>query len=153
MYRPQFAFPKPPAGCEDQRCLYSFDGSNTPMLSGSLGGNLTLNKIPLLLDRDAPFLLRAIQVSATALLVGIEDPGGHTLVYPTSLGLPPTISNPLWAQCDGGINVPLESDDWGIYCRAGSALIAYVQNGTGGSLTLPIITLHGVKRFTGVKCR
>ncbi len=153
MYRPQFPFPQAPAGCEEQRCLYSFDGSNTPMLSGNLGGNLTLNKIPLQLDRDAPFLLRAIQVSATSLLVGLEDPGGHTLVYPTSLGLPPLEPNALWAQCDGGPITVLESDNWGIFCRAGSVLLAYVQNTTAGSLTLPIITLHGVKRFSGAKCQ
>ena len=31
MYRPQFAYPLPPAPCHDQACMYSFDETNLPV--------------------------------------------------------------------------------------------------------------------------
>ena len=153
MYRPQFPYPPTPANCQDQRCTYSFDGSNTPLLSGTLAAGGQTGRIPLLLDRDADFLIRGIQVSATTLAVGIEDAAGHQIVFPTSLGLPPTLVSALWAQCDGGPYVALDSDNWGIYCRAGAALKAYVQNPTTGTVAFPVITLHGIKRFKGARCK
>src|SRR5271157_4549305 len=55
MYRPQFPYPPTPPSCQDQRCTYSFDGSNTPLLSGTLAAGGQTGRIPLLLDRDADF--------------------------------------------------------------------------------------------------
>lgn len=153
MYRQQFAFPKTPHGCQDQRCMFSYDGSNVALLSGTLAAGAATGRIPLLIDRDADFLLRAIQISPTVLSVGIEDPGGHPLVNPSSPGQYPLEPNALWAQCDGGPIVTLDSDNWGIFCRKASALIAYLSNPTAAPVAFPIITLHGIKRFSGAQCR
>jgi len=153
MYRPQFPYPPAPAGCQDLRCSYSFDSSNTPYFVGTIAAGVLIQQVPLPLDKDADFFLRGIQIQATTLLIGILDAGGHPILLPSAAGLPPTLSVPLWAQCDGGPIVPLESDPWGIYCRAGSRLLANVQNSGALAVAGPVITLHGVKRFKGVKCQ
>lgn len=153
MYRPQFAFPESSGPCQEQRCTYSYDRTNTPALAGTLAAGATTPRIPFLLDRDADYLWRAIQVSPTVLLVGIEDPGGHPIVHANPSSNPPVELNALWAQCDGGPFVTLDSDNWGIYCGPGAVLIGYVSNPTAGALVLPIITFHGIKRFRGNKCR
>ena len=59
MYRPQFAF-KSPIGCEEQRCVYSFDFTNTPVLTTTLAAGANIDRIPLRLDKDADFYLRGI---------------------------------------------------------------------------------------------
>lgn len=153
MYRPQFPYPPTPVGCQDQRVSYSFDGSNVAYFSGTVAAGALLQQVPLPLDKDADFYLRAIQIQATTLLIGLQDAGGHPLLLPSAPGLPPTLSVPLWAQCDGGPIVPLESDNWGVFCRAGSRLLAYVQNTGIAAVNGPVITLHGVKRFVGELCR
>lgn len=152
MYRPQFAFPKA-SNCQEQRCIYCFDSSNTPSMAGTLAAGITTSRIPLPLDRDADYLVRAIQISPSLLQFGLEDPGYHPLVHPTSSGLPPVVASALWSQCDGGPLVTLESDNWGIYCRRGAVLIAYFSNPTTGALAFPTINIHGIKRFTGAKCQ
>ena len=58
----------------------------------------------------------------------------------------------LWAATDGAGFVALDSDDWGVFCPAGGALLAYVQNPTAGSLSL-ILTIHGIKRFKDSRCK
>jgi len=58
-----------------------------------------------------------------------------------------------WCETDGAGLVPLESDNWGIWCPAGGTLIAYVQNPTNAPITGLAINLHGVKRFTGARCQ
>lgn len=152
MYRPEFAYPPTPSGCADQPCVYSFDASNVPNFSGTIAAGSLITKIPLLLDQDADFYCRAVQLAPTALLVGLEDPGGHPIIFPTLTGLPPTLAVPLWGQCDGGPITALDSDTWGIFCRAGSRFLAYLQNATNGGIAGPVITLHGIKRYKGGAC-
>jgi len=153
MYRPQFAYPLTPAQCEDERCHYSFDGTNVPRFQGNIPGLTTYTKVPLVLDQDADFFIRGIQISPTTLLIGIQDPSGHPIVFPTATGLPPVLQVPLWAQSDGAGLVTLDSDNWGIFCPASGCLLAYVQNTLAGSVAGPVITLHGVKRFKGAGCK
>jgi hypothetical protein len=81
VYRPQFAFPAAPEGFTWQPCLYGFDQSNLPAL-----GNLTLATgqesihIPLRLDDDAPFILRAIKLANSGFNVLLYDPWGNQLM-------------------------------------------------------------------------
>ena len=87
MYRPQFAF-QSPANCEEQRCVYSFDSTNTPWLTTRLAAGAVISRIPLLLDKDADFFLRGFNTMPLPNAVGLfgdgleyrlEDPKGHPL--------------------------------------------------------------------------
>lgn len=157
-YRPQFPYKSPPK-CEDQRCPYSFDSSNTPVLANvALAGGAQAQRIPLQLDKDADFYLRGIQVFAplfSALEFRLEDPRGNPLSDTENAS--DTINfqyNALYGETDGAGIVALDSDDYGIYCDAGSRLCLYVlNNGTAPvNLTLFVVSLDGIKRYTGDRC-
>jgi len=163
MYRPQFVYPKAGPGCRDVACTYSFDVSNTPGL-GNIPNNSTVNvKIPLILDQDADFFLRGIQTLSTVTFgnpfnvrLGLLDCFNNQILDPVLAGNPPTCYQYLWSQSaasptGGGGIVTLDSDDWGIYCPAGGALGAYVQNTSTGVASV-IINLYGIKRYRGEKC-
>jgi hypothetical protein len=154
MYRPEFVYPLSPPNSKDGRCLYSFDGSNTPALAGMiLPGNAYSTAILLTLDQDADFFLRGILIQETALLIGLLDPMNNQLVNPLIPGNPPTLLPDLWSATDGiGIEA-LESDDWGIFCPAGSSLTVYVQNATAAPIAGPAIRLDGIKRYCGDQCK
>ena len=146
MYRPQFAYGAPGDRCDGQRCTYSFDGSNTPALVSVAAGAL-LTKIPLQMDQDAPFLLRAIQVPNTGLRIRIED------CFDNPLLTDQTTTNPaLFAESDGAGVVPMDSDDWGIYCPAGATLLLYVYNPTALAITGFVLNLHGEKWYPEGSC-
>lgn len=149
-YRPQFAYPAPPNSCRDQNCMYSFDGSNTPSFISVAANDPGTNKIPLILDQDADFLIRAIRITPSSLRVVLEDCFLHILVNqdPANECLNPQF----WSQSDGAGLVALESDNWGIWCPAGGVLIAYVQNPTNAPITGLVINVQGVKRYNGVRC-
>jgi hypothetical protein len=154
MYRPQFVYLPEPANSKDVRCSYSFDGSNTPGLAGMVPpGNAYSTEIPLTLDQDADFFLRGISIGETPLLVGLLDPMRNQLVNPLLPGNPPTLLPDLWSSTDGAGIEALESDNWGVFCPAGSSLIAYVQNATAAPVAAPIINLHGIKRYCGDSCK
>ena len=155
-YRPQFAFPLPDPPCEYQRCTYSFDGSNTPALVGTLGAGLTLSKIPLLMDTDALFLMRGFTVPVTALQFRLEDGNENPL---SDSGNATQSTNyelqALYSATDGAGLVALDSDDWGVYLPAGGAMLLYVYNPTAAPVDLGglFLNLHGVKRYQGANCR
>jgi hypothetical protein len=155
MYRPQFVYPDESKGCKNQRCIYSFDASNTPAWNGNIGAGAILQKIPLLLDQDADFFLRGIEVYGTLLSVGLEDAHGNSLLDPTLPGLPPTLVPALWSSTGGAGLVALESDNWGIFCPAGGVLKAYIQNTTAAPIsgTGLCINLHGIKRYSEDRCK
>ena len=154
MYRPQFVYLPSPPNTKDVRTSYSFDQSNVPTFVGTIpAANAYSTQIPLQLDNDADFFLRAIEIKETVLLIGILDPMNNQLVDPLVPGNPATLLPDLWASPDGAVIVPLESDNWGVFCSAGSSLIAYVQNSTGDPVAGPVITLHGIKRYCGDKCK
>lgn len=146
MYRSQFPYLPPAGKCEAQRCTYSFDGSNTPALV-SVAAGAVLTKIPLRMDQDAPFFMKGIQVNPTGLQIRLEDCFDNPLL---SDGF--VVSPSLWCQSDGAGVVPVESDEWGIYCPAGSTLLLYVTNPTAGAITNLVINLHGDKWFAEGTC-
>lgn len=160
MYRPQFAY-STPEGCEDQRCHYSFDASNTPFLVGALAAGRFLSKIPLPMDSDADFYLRGFQLEASGLTLRLEDCYGNPLS--DSGNLIPAAGTQfndfeapaLYGESDGAGVVALESDEWGVFCPRGGVLCLYLFNATAAPINLSsiIVNLHGVKRYSGEKCR
>jgi hypothetical protein len=168
MYRPQFAY-RTPKDAEDHRCHFSFDATNTPFLVGNLGAGLATGRIPLLMDSDADFFLRAIQIQDRSLIfpfpssgfqVRLEDCYGNPL---SDSGNSPVVAGTqrdnyvapaLFGEPDGAGLVALESDEQGVYCPRSAGLSLYVLNPTAAPISLAniIINLHGVKRYSGEKC-
>jgi len=160
MYRPEFAYPVAEPPCEDVRCSYSFDATNVPAIAAGIPGNwVQSNRIPLQLDQDAPFLLRGIQIAETVLRIGLVDSQNLPLVDPgqgpgfDNDGLPPALEAYVWGSTNGAGLVALDSDNWGVWFPPGAVLGLYVGNTSGGLENPPIITLHGVKRYSRSKCR
>lgn len=168
MYRPQFAY-STPKGTEDHRCHYSFDASNLPVLTGLLAAGASTGRIPLLLDSDADFFLRAIQIQdrvlpllllSSGLRIRIEDCYGNPLS--DSENLPAAVgtqrdnyeSPALYGETDGAGIAALETDEQGVYCPSGGRLTLYVFNPTAAPVALSaiVLNLHGVKRYSGEKC-
>jgi hypothetical protein len=73
-YRPQYAYPEPPPGWQEEDFVYFFDSVNVPIL-GQVPINTPLSKIVLQLQADAPFKLRGIQISGNVgnLLMRLYD--------------------------------------------------------------------------------
>lgn len=155
MYRPQMAYPEASAhGCVEQRCHYSFDGSNTPTLA-SIAAGAELSKVPLKLDHDAPFFIRAIDVSETPVQIRIEDCNGNPLLgnpQNAAAGSVPLDNPAQWCESGGAGLVPVESDEWGIFCPAGGTLLLYAVNPSGGAVTDLVINVHGVKWYKEGAC-
>lgn len=146
MYRPQFVYGPPGNGCNAMRCSYSFDGTNCPSLA-SIPAGQPLTKIPLAMDQDSAFVLRAIEIPNAGVQVRLEDAFENPLLTD---GL--YIDPELWAASNGAGVVPLESDEWGIYCPAGSMLLLYVSNPGGSPVGNFVINLHGEKWFPEGDC-
>ena len=161
MYRPQFAF-KSPVNCEEQRCPYSFDRTNTPWFTTTLAAGNNIPRIPLVLDKDADFYLRGIATpnfGIAANLPGLEfrleDQNGHPLS--DSENLVEEINYQyagLYSATDGAGIVVQDCDDWGVFCAQGSRLFLYLYNNSANPIALAtlIFNLHGVKRYTGERC-
>lgn len=154
MYRPQFVYPLPPAPCEDQACMYSFDQTNLPVFSGTLAAGAQTGRLPLKLDKDADFYLRAIH-SKGAISFRLEDTDGNALsdsenaANGTNFELPNEYSNTAGA---GG--VALESGAGGIFGPAGGNYVVYLYNAgtTTIDLTTCALNLVGVKRYDKEVC-
>lgn len=162
MYRPQFAF-KSPADCEEQRCVYSFDLTNTPWLATTLAAGDNISRIPLLLDKDADFYLRGISTpdvggsdnNLPGLEFRLEDPKGHPLSDIENLAVEINYQYAaLYSATDGAGIVVQDADDWGVFCQAGSRLYLYLLNNSANpiALTTFVVNLHGVKRYSGERC-
>jgi hypothetical protein len=157
MYRPQFPYITP-SGCQDQRCPYSFDLTNTPALTGSLPAGQSIHGVPLPIDKDADYYLRGVQSSDLGLgfQFRLEDPLGHPLSDTDNVLNTINFEFPaLYSATDGAGIVALDSDDWGIFCQKGSVLKLYLNNNSTNAVDLTqfVITLHGVKRYSGEMCR
>lgn len=160
VYRPQFVFPDSAADCQDVRTHFSFDYSNVPLFASDIPSSWNSNtRIPLVIDKDAPFLLRGIEVSPTSLGVGLLDPFNNPLldngqeIAGLGGGLPPFLPVEIWAGSAGlGVGA-LEGDNWGVFCPRGARFGLYLSNTTGGAVAAPVITLHGVKRYRKGDCR
>lgn len=157
MYRPQFPYKSAPE-CEDQRCVYCFDATNTPFLRGILQPGDSISRIPLLLDKDADFYLRGFSTESeySGIEFRLEDPKGHALSDIENFRVDINYQFfELYSATEGAGIVALDSDDWGIYCQQGSRLYLYVLNNNAGSpfdLTSLIFNLHGIKRYSGDRC-
>ncbi len=154
MHRPQFAYPLAPGSCEDQPCLYSFDSSNLPVFLGTLAAGKQTGRVPLRLDKDADFYLRAIsQIGAVS--IRIEDTDGNPLsdsengVNRTNFELPAEYSS-----TRGAGYVALESGAGGVYGPAGGNYVVYLFNATAGTIDLRSCALQliGVKRYQAGAC-
>lgn len=154
MYRPQFPYALPPAPCEDQTCLYSFDKTNLPVFNGTLAAGARTGRVPLRLDKDADFYLRAIDTQG-AVSVRLEDTDGNPLsdsenaVQSSNYEFPKNYS-----ETAGAGFVALESGAGGVFGPAGGNYVVYLFNGgaTTIELTTCAITLVGVKRYQGEVC-
>ncbi|HXU79229.1 MAG TPA: hypothetical protein VN794_21805 [Methylomirabilota bacterium] len=81
MYRPQFAFPEPPAGFTWQPCIYQFDAVNVPALGNlDLAAGQVSGHIPLPLDRDACFCLLAVKIQDGGVDILLFDPWSNQLM-------------------------------------------------------------------------
>lgn len=162
-YRPQFAFAPLPQSSVDskgkrifhayQRSHYSFDGTNTRFFSGTIAAGLLIRMIPLEFDKDSSFFMRGIQIGKTSLQIGLEDAYGNVFIDPIQPGLPILLPS-LWAHTNGAGIVTLEGGNWGSTdpFPPGAKLYAYVFNPTVGALAGPVITIHGIKQFSGEQC-
>ena len=140
--------------------MYSFDATNVPSIAAGIPKTwISSNRIPLQLDQDAPFLLRAIEVSPTLLSIGIVDPWNNPICDPgqgpgfDNNGLPPILVSYVWAQTDGAGLAILESTPWGLWLPAGAVLGVYFENDTNATIAAPVINLHGIKRYSKGGCR
>ena len=154
MYRPQFAYDLPPVPCEDQACMYSFDETNLPVFTGNLLAGAQTGRVPLKLDKDADFYLRAID-SQGAFSFRLEDTDGNALsdsenaLNAANFELPKEYSNTAGAGF-----VALESGAGGIFGPAGGNYVVYLYN--AGTTTIDLSTcalnLVGVKRYSKEVC-
>ena len=114
-YRPQFAYPPPPPGWEDQEFEYYFDSTDYPALA-----IVPSDQIVLPLQSDAEFRLRAFQISGNTgnLLVRFWDARGNQL---SQVQVPNTLAyaSSVQSQPPGVLPVPLPDE---IICPAGSSL-------------------------------
>jgi hypothetical protein len=154
MYRPQNACQLPEPPCEDQACMYSFDQTNLPVFLGTLAAGAQIGHIPLRVDKDADFYLRAIDSQGTVSF-RLEDGDGNALSdwlnarNSTNYELPNEFSNTAGAGL-----VALEGGAGGVFVRAGGNFILHLFN--AGATTIELSTcalnLAGVKRYSEEVC-
>ncbi len=175
VYRPQFAY-KTPDGCRDEEFTYFFDGSNTPLLYTDISGK-TINNIPLVMERDAPFYWRGIKVAAQSSASGPNGSVGGITGYDIpnvslqfqdcyqnnlSDGLIPATNyafpmnpvayqNGLYTGAPFLLDCTSQDPEWGtgdgIYCPAGGYILLFLKAPTLAGPTLLNVTLYGFKRF------
>lgn len=154
MYRPQFAYPLPDAPCVDQACPYSFDQTNLPVFGGTLAAGAQTGRVPLRLDKDADFYLRAIR-SQGLISFRIEDANGNQLsdsnnsTNSTNYELPNEYS-----RTAGAGLVTLDSGADGVFAPAGGNFLVYLYNATAAPIVLTTCALNlvGVKRYHKEVC-
>jgi hypothetical protein len=153
IYRPQFPYPIP-EDCHPQRCHYTFDSTNTPSFAGMLPSGNQTSAIPLQMDKDADFLLRAWQM-ASDIMYRLIDPYNNAL---SDEGNVEQLRNfqrfTLSSATTGASPVALESQTWGIYCPAGSNFNLFLYNQTDAAVDISatVVVLHGVKMYGTKRC-
>ena len=134
--------------------MYSFDATNLPVFGGTLAAGAQTGRIPLRLDKDADFYLRAIK-SQGLVSFRLEDTDGNPLSdcdnanNPTNYELPNEYSRTVGAGL-----VALESGAGGIFGPAGGNYVVYLYNATAATIELSTCALNlaGVKRYPGERC-
>jgi hypothetical protein len=155
MYRPQFVYPLAPSPCMDQTCMYSFDSTNCPVFAGTLTAGNRTPRIPLKLDKDADFYLRAIDTQGTVSL-RIEDADGNPLFDSENATASTNYAHPhKYSFTNGAGFVALEGGPEGIPARAGGNYLVYLYNQTASSINLTTCALNlvGVKRYGSEVCK
>ncbi len=164
MYRPQFAYLPAVPPCEDQPCIYSFDKTNVPSFAGvTLSAGAITGRIPLRLDDDADFYMRAIRMTGLsgpdafgAISIRLEDPG---LGNPLSDSDDQTLGTNyelrlMYATCDGPLLrsiVTKESGAGGVFAPAGGNFGLYLYNSSTADILLDSLSIQliGIKRYPG----
>ncbi len=155
MYRPQLFFPNPPAPCSDQSCMYSFDATNLPVFAGTLAPGRQTGRVPLRLDRDADFYLRAISMHGEV-SIRIEDTDGNPLSDSGNAINATNFENPRqYALTAGAGFAALESGTGGVFGPGGGNYVVYLYNNTSVTIDLTTCALNliGVKRYPGEVCK
>lgn len=123
-YRPQFAYPTP-EGFQDEEFVQYFDSISNPALATVLAAGAEIRDIPLILDSNAEFHIRGIEVALennNELGIQIRDPYGNYL----SDGYVPAGAYSGQQLGDvGACPVALESE---IVCPPGGALSISIKN-------------------------
>jgi hypothetical protein len=154
MYRPQYAHPLAPSPCEQQTCQYSFDSTNLPALAGTLAAGARTGRIPLKMDKDAPFYLRSIMTQGSVSL-RLEDPNRNPLSDSENATESINYEIPSeWSQTQGAGFAALESGSGGLFAPSGSTFVVYLYNGTAATIELQTvaINLKGVKQYDNAEC-
>jgi hypothetical protein len=122
-YRPQFDYPSPPPGYEDEDFEYVFNDANTPALGVLLASGQTSLSIPLLMQNDAPeYLIRAIQVGNPQALLGIRFRDGflNPISDPDQF-----VSSWAFASSQGNNGAVTEPE---LQCPGGAAILIDIAN-------------------------
>ena len=154
MFVPQYAYPRAPGKCDDQRFTYSYDSNNLPSFTGVLLAGQQTGRIPLSLDKDADFYLRAINIQGRV-AVRIEDPEDNPLSDSDNPTQAQNFMLPAeYGDSSGAGVVALETGADGVYGPAGGNFMLLLANlgTTTIELTTCAITLHGVKRYSEKVC-
>jgi hypothetical protein len=135
--------------------LYSYDVTNLPTFNATLASGAQTGRIPLRLDKDADFYLRAI--STTGLIsLRLEDTDGNQLSDSENASNRANfVRQQEYSQSGGAGYVALESGADGVYGPAGGNYVVYLYNGTANTIELQtcVINLIGVKRYAGGVCK
>jgi hypothetical protein len=135
--------------------MYSFDSTNLPALTGTLLAGAELRHIPLRLDKDADFYLRAFDTQG-AVSIRIEDADGNAL---SDFGYSQQSNNyelpPEYSGTAGAGFVALESGVGGVFGPAGGIYILHLYNATAATINLTtcVLSLMGVKRYHEGVCK
>jgi hypothetical protein len=135
--------------------MYCFDSSNLPVFTGTLAPGAQTGRVPLRLDRDADFYLRAISMHGEV-SIRLEDTDGNPLsdsenaINSTNFELPRE-----YASTFGAGFVALESGAGGVFGPGGGNYVVYLYNATPVTidLTLCALNLIGVKRYNSEVCK
>ena len=145
-YRPQSAYPPPPAGLNEDQFSYSFDSTNTPGLIANIAANNITRDIPLQLQTDAVFMLRSIFISAANLSIQIRNTFGRILsddFVPLNVAYQASGIATLGGPA-GGLFIPMEPE---LLCTPGGIFLLNFQNTTNAGIAPPKITMYGAKRY------
>jgi hypothetical protein len=135
--------------------MYCFDSTNLPVFTGTLGPGKQTGRVPLRLDRDADFYLRAISMHGEV-SIRIEDTDGNPLSDSGNAVNSTNFEQPKqYADTAGAGFVALESGAGGVFGPGGGNYVVYLLNDTAVTidLTLCALNLIGVKRYNSEVCQ
>lgn len=123
-YRPQFPYPTPP-GYQDEEFIHFFDAHTVPGLATVLSAGQELRDLPLPLDSETEYHIRAVEVATDtddALGVQLKDAYGN---YLSDGYVPAGVYSGQQLADVGACPVALESE---IVCPPGGVLSISIKN-------------------------